>query len=171
VAQACGHQRPNESAPGRDVLRIELEAPAAGVVSGSKAPAWLRFRNFSSSLLVLQLNAMCGEMFEVGIVRADGSRADIEQEVGGLGLCGTVPGIRVELEAGGTLSKRLDVSARSKRWVPLEPGRDEPLVLGEGSAIAPGSYTLDVTLPLYTDHRLGWQGQMHATAPLKIVGK
>jgi hypothetical protein len=151
------------------VLRIELEAPTQPLVTGGSTAVWVRFRNVSTAPVTFQLNGTCAELFGVSILRADGGRADIENEVGGLGLCGTDPGIRVELTPGGVLSKKLDVSARASRWAEVTPGeQDSPLELAPGSPIAPGAYTLDVTVPVYTDRR---EGQVHLKSALNIVAK
>lgn len=172
VAKACAHTRPKERAPGPESLRIELEGPAAPIRSGESAEAVLRFRNVSGKPLAFQLEAMCGESFGTQVLRADGSRADVEEDVGGLGLCDTVPGVRVKLEPDGVLTKRLTVAAVAQRWVPVDPKDPEgPLELAPRSPIAPGTYTLEVSLPLYTDPRLGWQAQMRATAKIQIVGQ
>jgi hypothetical protein len=111
---------------------------------------------------------MCGGLFNVELLSEDGSRrVDLEEEVGGLGLCGTVPGVRVELEPGGTLSQRFTVSARKQRYVESQPGGLLDLV--DAGPIAPGHYLMKVALPLYSDHRLGWKGRMYVAAPLNVV--
>jgi hypothetical protein len=172
IAKACAHTRPKERAPGPESLRVEFEGPTAPIRSGESGEAVLRFRNVSGKPLAFQLEAMCGGSFGTHVLRADGSRADVEEDVGGLGLCDTVPGVRVELEPGGILTKRLTIAARAQRWVPVDPKNpDGPLELVPGSPIAPGTYTLEVRLPLYTDPRRGWQGQMRATAKLQIADK
>jgi hypothetical protein len=84
-------------------------------------------------------------------------------------LCGTVPGIRVVLEPNGVLTERLEIDARVKRWAPVEEGRDGSMLeLVPGAPLRAGRYTLDVALPLFTDHRRGWEAQMHVKAPLTI---
>ena len=168
VVKSCAHERPNESAPPSSVLQVALEAPSGGIPSGGSGTVWLRFRNVSTSMLALQLNSMCGGLFSEELFTLDGSRrADLEEEVGGLGLCGSVPGVRVELEPGGVLSRRFSVSGRMQRYV--EPSKDSPLELVDGGPIAPGQYLLKVGLPLYSDHRLGWEGRLFVATPLTIA--
>jgi hypothetical protein len=168
LPKSCEHERPDESAPPSNVLQLALEPPSAGIPSGGSGVVWLRFRNVSAGLLSLHLNSMCGGLFSVELLSEDGSRrVDLVEEVGGLGLCGTVPGVRVELEPGGTLSQRFTVSARKQRYVEAQPGGLLDLV--DAGPIAPGRYLMKVAMPLYSDHRLGWEGRMYVAAPISVV--
>ncbi len=171
LAEQCRHDEPAEPRPKDDGLRIELQVPAQGIASAGSGVAVVSFGNVSPGSLVLKLDGICGEPYEVSILGADGRRVDIENEMGGLGLCDTVPGIRVELEPGGVLRKRLEVSGRARRWVPTHPERKKsPLRLGPGSPIPPGEYTLQVRLPLYGEQSPGSKERREVSAPLRIVG-
>ncbi len=170
LAATCRHERPTENAPPPSALRIELEAPPHGVPTGTSAPAFVHFRNVSPAPLEFQLNSRCNALFDVTILGSDGRRVDLENEVGGLAVCGTVPGIRVTLEPGGVLVQRLEISTRAKRWVLIDPKQEDgPFELRPAGPVAPGRYTIDVATPLYSDHKKGWEAQLHAKAPLEIT--
>jgi hypothetical protein len=161
------HQLPDEIAPGPEALHIVLELPPQGIRSGQHATAWVRFINVSPSPLLLQINASCTDPFETLIVDARGRRVDLEEDVGGLGLCTTTPGVRVLLEPAGRLSKRLELSARAQRWA--ENGKTGTFTLAPGSPIAPGTYTLVLDLPLQENAQPGQPRRLELTSSLKIT--
>jgi hypothetical protein len=163
----CTHQFPDATAPGPETLRIVLELPPQGIRSGQHATAWVRFINVSPAPLLLQLNAMCTDPFETLIVDAQNRRVDLEDDVGGLGLCSTTPGVRVLLEPAGRLSKHLEVSARAQRWA--ENRKTGTFTLAPGSPIAPGTYTLVLDLPLQGSPQLGQSQRLELTSSLKIT--
>jgi len=168
LPRTCEHELPARDTPPSDVLQVTLEAPPEGIASGENGSVWLRFRNASANLLTLQLEAMCGGRFPLKLLTLDGSRrVDLLEEVGGLGLCGTVPGVRVELEPGGVLSQRLAVSGRAERYA--EVNNDGLLELVDAGPIPPGRYLLQVALPLSADHHRPWETRVEVATPLTIA--
>jgi hypothetical protein len=163
----CTHELPDATAPGPEALHIVLELPPEGIRSGQQATAWVRFINVSPAPLLLQLNASCTDPFETEIVDARDRRVDLENDIGGLGLCSTTPGVHVLLEPGGRLSKRLDVSARAQHWA--EDRKTKTFSLAPGSPIAPGTYTLVLDLPLQQNAPHGEPQRVELTSSLKIT--
>jgi hypothetical protein len=159
VTSACVAADTGMPAPPAGALETTFAPSAVLVTSEQAATVRGELRNTTGEPLEVFLSPLAG--YVTAIMNGD-QRVDqqwLEERMGG--ISGTVRPWRVVLEPDGVISADFEVSARvtTLGYELIEEGAPGyRIVTGDGGAIPPGDYTLQVFPPLSGEHHISFLG-------------
>lgn len=174
VTSACQADQARMPAPPGGALETRFEPASVVIRSGETVTVRAELHNVTGEPLEVFLSPLAGYLTAIkdGAERID-ERWE-EERMGG--LVGGVRPWRVVLEPGGVIWAEVPVSARvtTLGYEAIEGGGGAyQIVTGDGGAIPPGAYTLQVFPPLSGEHDVsfpaGWGSRPMVELPLRIT--
>ena len=164
IAQSCMVQTEVRPSPPAASLSVELLPASISVRTADEVTLSVKMTNVTNAPMELDVTLGCfafeANAYEPG--KDQPANAEVSDDCGGLGLCGTGGPVRVTLEPHGSLSKNVVFTASVNR---LEPEGDE-CAWRPVRGLRPGRYVVRVKLPFHDPV----PGKPHESASRTVEG-